>query len=606
MIEEHTRRIAEALDVRGLINVQYAVKGSQVFVIEANPRASRTVPFVAKATGVPLVKVAARVMVGATLAELRDEGLLVPPVDRRPRRGQGGGAAVQPLPRRRPRARAGDALDRRGHGHRRDLRPGLRQEPDRGGRPAARAAARVFLSLADRDKAHRPSRPPAASPSSASRSPPPPAPPTRLEAAGVAGARPAWPSSGRGAATDARRPHRGGRGHAGGQQPAGPRAPGRRRATSARPPACAGIPCLTTAAAGAGRGQRHGRLGRATSCGSGRCRSTTPGVRAPTQLELSSDLDAPGRRWTRRRSVDLTHPGRVGGAAEPGDDGVGHRRATAPSSAATSTSASLGRGGREVAVGRAVGRQPGAPGPRDGRRGCSTASACRARASRRGWRDDLPAAARPPGRGSWPASGAARSRTTSGRPTLLADAPAGGRRGRGQPVVPERRGAGGHVRPLGRRPPRRSMAATAGVRAAAVGQAQPERHRPRRHRGRGRGEAGAEAVTLVNTVMGMAIDVETRALPARRRRRRAVGPGHPPGRGAGRARRATPRCPDLPIVGVGGVVERRATRSSCCWPARRAVQVGTATFADPARAARVLTESGRLVPAPRRAGASAS
>jgi carbamoyl-phosphate synthase large subunit len=53
----------------------------QVFVIEANPRASRTVPFVAKATGVPLAKVAARVMVGATLAELRDEGVLRPPVD---------------------------------------------------------------------------------------------------------------------------------------------------------------------------------------------------------------------------------------------------------------------------------------------------------------------------------------------------------------------------------------------------------------------------------------------------------------------------------------------------------------------------------------------
>jgi carbamoyl-phosphate synthase large subunit len=81
VIEDYTRRLAEALDVRGLINVQYAVKQGQVFVIEANPRASRTVPFVAKATGVPLVKVAARVMVGATLAELRAEGLLRPPVD---------------------------------------------------------------------------------------------------------------------------------------------------------------------------------------------------------------------------------------------------------------------------------------------------------------------------------------------------------------------------------------------------------------------------------------------------------------------------------------------------------------------------------------------
>jgi carbamoyl-phosphate synthase large subunit len=80
LIEDHTRRLADALDVRGLINVQYAVKSGQAFVIEANPRASRTVPFVAKATGVPLVKVAARVMVGATLAELRAEGMLRDPV----------------------------------------------------------------------------------------------------------------------------------------------------------------------------------------------------------------------------------------------------------------------------------------------------------------------------------------------------------------------------------------------------------------------------------------------------------------------------------------------------------------------------------------------
>jgi carbamoyl-phosphate synthase large subunit len=76
VLEQYTRAIADALDVCGLINVQYAVKGSQVFVIEANPRASRTVPFVAKATGVPLAKIAARVMVGATLVDLRDEGLV--------------------------------------------------------------------------------------------------------------------------------------------------------------------------------------------------------------------------------------------------------------------------------------------------------------------------------------------------------------------------------------------------------------------------------------------------------------------------------------------------------------------------------------------------
>ncbi len=83
-IEAHTAAIADALGVVGPINVQYAVKrypgdGPAVHVIEANPRASRTVPFVAKATGVPLAKVAARVMAGATLAALREEGLLVAP-----------------------------------------------------------------------------------------------------------------------------------------------------------------------------------------------------------------------------------------------------------------------------------------------------------------------------------------------------------------------------------------------------------------------------------------------------------------------------------------------------------------------------------------------
>jgi len=81
VIEAYTSAIAEALDVRGLLNVQFAVRQNQVHVIEANPRASRTVPFVAKATGVPLAKIAARVMMGATLAELRTEGLLRPAVN---------------------------------------------------------------------------------------------------------------------------------------------------------------------------------------------------------------------------------------------------------------------------------------------------------------------------------------------------------------------------------------------------------------------------------------------------------------------------------------------------------------------------------------------
>ncbi len=75
-VDRHTRSLADALGVEGLLNVQYAVKDGVVHVLEANPRASRTVPFVAKATGVPVAALAARVMVGQTLEELRAAGLL--------------------------------------------------------------------------------------------------------------------------------------------------------------------------------------------------------------------------------------------------------------------------------------------------------------------------------------------------------------------------------------------------------------------------------------------------------------------------------------------------------------------------------------------------
>ena len=79
-LEDYATKIATELEVVGLINVQFAVKDEDVYVIEANPRASRTVPFVAKATGVPLAKIAARVMLGASLAELRTEGLVREPI----------------------------------------------------------------------------------------------------------------------------------------------------------------------------------------------------------------------------------------------------------------------------------------------------------------------------------------------------------------------------------------------------------------------------------------------------------------------------------------------------------------------------------------------
>ncbi len=78
LILEYTRRLAAGLDVRGLINIQFAVRGDDVFVLEANPRASRTVPFISKATGVPLAKIATRVMMGESLAELRASGVFAP------------------------------------------------------------------------------------------------------------------------------------------------------------------------------------------------------------------------------------------------------------------------------------------------------------------------------------------------------------------------------------------------------------------------------------------------------------------------------------------------------------------------------------------------
>jgi carbamoyl-phosphate synthase large subunit len=69
-IRGYTRRLGLALNVRGLMNVQYAIQNNQVFVIEVNPRASRTTPFISKATGVPMAKVAAKIAAGRTLKEL--------------------------------------------------------------------------------------------------------------------------------------------------------------------------------------------------------------------------------------------------------------------------------------------------------------------------------------------------------------------------------------------------------------------------------------------------------------------------------------------------------------------------------------------------------
>ncbi len=97
-IRDQTRRLALALNVIGLMNVQFAIQNGIVYVLEVNPRASRTAPFVSKATGVPLAKVGARVMVGQDARRARpharahSEVLL----------GQGGGVPVRQVPRRRP------------------------------------------------------------------------------------------------------------------------------------------------------------------------------------------------------------------------------------------------------------------------------------------------------------------------------------------------------------------------------------------------------------------------------------------------------------------------------------------------------------------------
>jgi carbamoyl-phosphate synthase large subunit len=107
-----TLKIAHGVGVRGLLNVQYALSGDVLYVLEANPRASRTVPFVSKATAVQLAKAAARIALGATVAQLRIEGML-------PRSGDGGdlpadaAIAVKEavLPFHRFRTPAGDLID---------------------------------------------------------------------------------------------------------------------------------------------------------------------------------------------------------------------------------------------------------------------------------------------------------------------------------------------------------------------------------------------------------------------------------------------------------------------------------------------------------------
>src|SRR4029078_6636151 len=77
-LKEQTKALAKALKVRGLMNVKYAIKDDEIYLIEVNPRASRTVPFVSKATGIPWAKIAAKVMAGKSLQELGVKEIPVP------------------------------------------------------------------------------------------------------------------------------------------------------------------------------------------------------------------------------------------------------------------------------------------------------------------------------------------------------------------------------------------------------------------------------------------------------------------------------------------------------------------------------------------------
>ena len=152
-IRAHTRKLALALNVIGLVNIQFAIQRGKVFVIEVNPRASRTVPYVSKATGVPLAKIASRLMVGRKLKELLPEEVEsgAGSGDRRALLCEVAGLSVGQVPRRRHRAGAGDEVHRRSDGRCGQLRRGLCQGADCR-RPGAAVKGTIFMSVNDHDK----------------------------------------------------------------------------------------------------------------------------------------------------------------------------------------------------------------------------------------------------------------------------------------------------------------------------------------------------------------------------------------------------------------------------------------------------------------------
>ena len=151
-MRRYTRELALALKVVGLMNIQFAISNDTVFVLEVNPRASRTVPFVSKATGVPLAKIAARLMTGERLARFRFAGR----AESGPLLHQDAGIPVRKIPRRRPDTRPRDALDGRSDGHSRRVRRGVFESAARRGHsPAARRRGLYQRQRSGQARGHR-------------------------------------------------------------------------------------------------------------------------------------------------------------------------------------------------------------------------------------------------------------------------------------------------------------------------------------------------------------------------------------------------------------------------------------------------------------------
>ncbi len=150
-IERQTKALGLALKVRGLMNIQFAVKGEEVYLIEVNPRASRTVPFVAKATGVPIAKIAARVMAGEKLSAFGPIGRKLDYIAVK-----GPVFPFARFPGRGPGARAGNEEHRRSHGPRRDVRHCIRQGAAGRRHGAATGRDGIRVGQGQRQGAYRP------------------------------------------------------------------------------------------------------------------------------------------------------------------------------------------------------------------------------------------------------------------------------------------------------------------------------------------------------------------------------------------------------------------------------------------------------------------